>query len=132
MMSTENLLGEAKDVEQPNPRSLKKSIKAELEKHALKTWDSDFPFRTWWSHTAFYWPVQEPLPVSLVMALQPLQQLTGYLVVESQGGSPRRFNNQPISAIVVLPLGCLLWHGACPHRSSSTTNSWKLLQSVLH
>ena len=35
MMSTENLLGEAKDVEQPNPRSLKKSIKAELEKHAL-------------------------------------------------------------------------------------------------
>ena len=36
MMSTENLLGEAKDVEQPSPRSLKKSIKAELERHALE------------------------------------------------------------------------------------------------
>lgn len=36
MMSTENLLGEAKDEEQPNTRSLKKSIKAELEKHALE------------------------------------------------------------------------------------------------
>ena len=36
MMSTENLLGEPKEAEQPNPRSLKKSIQVELEKHALE------------------------------------------------------------------------------------------------
>jgi diguanylate cyclase (GGDEF)-like protein/PAS domain S-box-containing protein len=36
MMSTENLLGDPKEAEQPNPRSLKKSIQIELEKHALE------------------------------------------------------------------------------------------------
>ena len=36
MMSTENLLGEPKEAEQSNPRSLKKLIQIELEKHALE------------------------------------------------------------------------------------------------
>ena len=36
MMSTENLLGEPKEAEHSNPRSLKKSIQIELERHALE------------------------------------------------------------------------------------------------
>ncbi len=36
MMSTENLLGEPKEAEQFTPRSLKKSIQIELERHALE------------------------------------------------------------------------------------------------
>jgi hypothetical protein len=36
MMSTENLLGEPKEAEHFNPRSLKKSIQIELERHALE------------------------------------------------------------------------------------------------
>ena len=36
MMSTENLLGEPREAEQSNPRSLKKQIQIELEKHALE------------------------------------------------------------------------------------------------
>ena len=36
MMSTENLLGEPKEAENSNPRSLKESIQIELEKHALE------------------------------------------------------------------------------------------------
>ncbi|MDC0588338.1 hypothetical protein OAP17_01140 [Porticoccaceae bacterium] len=36
MMSTENLLGEFKEAEQPNPRSLNSSIQIELERHASK------------------------------------------------------------------------------------------------
>ena len=36
MMSTENLLGEPKEAEHFNPRSLKKSIQIEIEKHALE------------------------------------------------------------------------------------------------
>ena len=36
MMSTENLLGEPKEAENSNPRSLKKSIQIELERHALE------------------------------------------------------------------------------------------------
>ena len=36
MMSTENLLGEPKETENSNPRSLKESIQIELEKHALE------------------------------------------------------------------------------------------------
>ena len=36
MMSTENLLGEPKEAKQSNPRSLKKLIQIELEKHALE------------------------------------------------------------------------------------------------
>ena len=36
MMSTENLLGEPKEAEHSNPRSLKESIQIELEKHALE------------------------------------------------------------------------------------------------
>ena len=36
MMSTENLLGEPKEAEHFNPRSLKKSIQIEIERHALE------------------------------------------------------------------------------------------------
>jgi diguanylate cyclase (GGDEF)-like protein/PAS domain S-box-containing protein len=36
MMSTENLLGEPKEAEHSNPRSLKESIQVELERHALE------------------------------------------------------------------------------------------------
>ena len=36
MMSTENLLGEFKEVENSSPRSLKRSIQIELERHVLK------------------------------------------------------------------------------------------------
>ena len=36
MMSTENLLGEPKEAEHSNPRSLKESIQIELEQHALE------------------------------------------------------------------------------------------------
>ncbi len=56
MMSTENLLGEPKEAEHSNPRSLKESIQIELEKHALENLKFGLGVSVISGAYYFYWP----------------------------------------------------------------------------